>query len=235
MRPVWDEAGDAAIRMKVGVAERGDSHAVHAYWGLRLAYEQAGQNLTVWGKGACVPLLGYPKAGDFFKCQPHVDQTLKSIAGNKDIRFVAMVFRGKYLGVTPSDQALSDFSIALDQTMNLLTRSGKTIHYFLPIAEPGFDPRLCAGSLPFGRKPPHPCTIDLAQDRVQSQALVDAARSVLRRYPQVQIMDPNDAICQNGECPILQQSHSIFKDDNHLSFFGSNLIGQQLQLKAHSH
>jgi hypothetical protein len=74
----------------------------------------------------------------------------------------------------------------------------------------------------------------LAQDRVQSQALVDAARSVLRRYPQVQIMDPNDAICQNGECPILQQSHSIFKDDNHLSFFGSNLIGQQLQLKAHS-
>ena len=30
VRPVWNEAGETAIRMKVDVAERGDSYVVHA-------------------------------------------------------------------------------------------------------------------------------------------------------------------------------------------------------------
>jgi SGNH domain (fused to AT3 domains) len=35
----------------------GDSHAVHAFWGLAKAFDALGFNLAVRGKGACVPVM----------------------------------------------------------------------------------------------------------------------------------------------------------------------------------
>jgi hypothetical protein len=52
---------------------------------------------------------------------------------------------------------------------------------------------------------------------------------VLQRYPQVRVIDPNDALCENGVCPIVRDGHSMFKDENHLSYTGSLVVGRHIR------
>ena len=208
----------------------GDSHAVHAFWGLARALEPAHENLKVMGKGGCVPLLGFRQVPDLRNCQPEVDDTVRKIARDREVHKVLIIFRGRYLKEGASPKQVEAFRVALDRTVTLLASSGKQVHYFLPVAEPGFDPRLCLGTLPLGRKPPHVCEISLAEEEAATAVLRGVVRDVMERHPEVRVVDPNPAFCQDGVCPIVQQGHSVFKDDNHLSHFGSLLLGSRLRL-----
>jgi hypothetical protein len=204
----------------------GDSHAVHGFWGLAPAFEKIHQNLKVAGRGACVPFLGYTSPNNPYQCQPQVDEILGAVAKADQIRSVVFVFRGRYLNNNTSTTEVEDFKNAMAATLQMLIESNKSLYVFLPIAEPGFDPRLCAGSLPLGRRPPKSCEIDQERDNINARAINTALRQVLLKFPDVAVFDPNKFICSEGKCAIIQQDHSIFKDDNHLSHFGSQWIGR---------
>lgn len=206
----------------------GDSHAVHAFWGLAKAFNAQGLNLTVRGKGACVPVMAAPPGAGTSECERHMETTLRDIAGDTQVRAVALVFRGRYLTAQSSPQERQDFERKLDATLSLLQSAGKQVYYFLPVVEPGFDPRLCMGALPLGRKPPYPCVIDKTADDAKSEVVRSSAARVLARWPQVRVMDPNIIFCREGFCPILQDGHSIFKDDNHLSHSGSLKLAENI-------
>jgi GAF domain-containing protein len=210
----------------------GDSHAVHAFWGLAEALKATGDNLKVLGKGACVPFLHYSQGGDAVHCQPHIDNTLTSIVANPSVRKVMLVFRGRYLPADAGTADIQAFEQGLDATLQLLNKAGKQVYYFLPVAEPGFDPRLCVGSLPMGRKPPQACVIDHALSDQKSVVIREVAQRVTAKYPRVVLVDPNTVLCPDASCPLIQEGHSLFKDDNHLSQFGSLRVGRGLNLDA---
>jgi peptidoglycan/LPS O-acetylase OafA/YrhL len=204
----------------------GDSHALHAYWGLSQAFDRQGENLVLLGRGACIPFMDFTLDGNANQCQPHINEALSYVAGNPEITKVVLVYRGRYVSATTSPQVLDSFKAGLDHTLQKLTLAGKRVYYFLPIVEPGFDPRLCMGNLPLGRKPPFPCDIQRAQDDKKTAFLRAMVSEVSAKYPQVKLVDPNASICQNGICPMILDGHSVFKDDNHLSYFGSQAIGR---------
>lgn len=211
----------------------GDSHAVHAFWGLAKAFYVQGLNLAVRGKGACVPVMAATPGSGSSECERHMETTLRDIAGDTQVRAVALVFRGRYLTEQSSPQERQDFERKLDATLSLLQSAGKQVYYFLPVVEPGFDPRLCMGALPLGRKPPYSCVIDKSSDDAKSEALRTSAARVLSRWPQVRIVDPNTILCREGKCPILQDGHSLFKDENHLSQAGSMRLSESLNAANH--
>lgn len=206
----------------------GDSHAVHAFWGLSKAFDAQGLNLTVRGKGACVPVLPIKSADTVSECERHMESVLRDIAGDDKVRVVALVFRGRYLTEQSSPQDRQSFEEKLEGTLAWLQLSGKQVLYFLPVVEPSFDPRLCMGVLPLGRKPPFSCVIDKTADDAKSEAVRTSAARVLARWPFVRVVDPNTVLCRNGLCPILQDGHSIFKDENHLSYAGSVLLSESV-------
>lgn len=208
----------------------GDSHAVHAFWGLSSVFQNAGKNLKVVGRGACVPFLGYSSPGSRFRCQPDVDHILRAVADNSAVTTVVFAFRGRYLAEDATDHEVTQFSEAMRATLRLFRQSNKEVHFILPIVEPGFDPKLCVGQLPFGRVAPKSCDIDLLGDRQKSLKTRQAILSVAEEVGNLKIFDPNDVICREGKCPIIQDGHSLFKDDNHLSHYGSVLIGRQFRL-----
>mgnify|MGYP003346373366 CR=1 FL=1 len=142
---------------------------------------------------------------------------------------VLMVFRGRYFGLDPTSKQLTDFEAGLHRTMALMTASHKRVYYFMPVVEPGFDPRLCVGELPWGRKPPRACEIDQKNTTRTFETLRQVLQAVQTRYPNLQVIDPNVHICDNGLCPMFRDGHSLFKDDNHLSYYGSIWIGQKLK------
>ncbi len=199
----------------------GDSHAVHAFWGLAKAFDGQGLNLAVRGKGACVPVMAATPEANASECERHMEATLHDIAADSRVRAVALVFRGRYLNEKSSPHERQDFERRLDVTLALLESSGKQVYFFLPVVEPGFDPRLCMGALPLGRKPPYSCVIDKTSDDAKSEVVRTSAAHVLARWPQVSVVDPNTVLCHEGRCSILQDGHSMFKDDNHLSYSGS--------------
>jgi peptidoglycan/LPS O-acetylase OafA/YrhL len=205
----------------------GDSHAVHSFWGLAPAFEKIHQNLKVVGRGACMPFLDYTSPNNPYQCQPQVDQIIKTIAAAQSIQSVVFTFRGRYIHNNASTADIDSLKHAITATLRLLTTANKKIYIFLPVVEPGFDPRLCMGSLPWGRRPPKSCDIDQKQDQAKAQTFQVALKQVLQEFPNITIVDPNQFICKDGKCPIIQQGHSIFKDDNHLSYFGSQWIGSQ--------
>ncbi len=211
----------------------GDSHAVHAFWGLARAFDARGLNLAVRGKGACVPVMAAKSGTSASECERHMDTALHDIARDANVRAVALVFRGRYLTEQSSLQERQDFEGKLDATLSLLQSTGKEIFYFLPVVEPGFDPRLCVGALPLGRKPPYSCVIEKVSDDAKSETLRASAVRVLSRWPKVRLIDPNEKFCHQGLCPIIQDGHSIFKDENHLSEFGSEKLSEILNAAKH--
>lgn len=226
--PERDVCLQAHVDKPVSAVVLGDSHAVHAFWGLAKALDAQGLNLAVRGKGACVPVLALKQATAASSCEGHMEMTLRDIAADSRISTVALVFRGRYLAAQSSQQERNDFEEKLDATLALLQASGKQVFYFLPVVEPGFDPRLCMGALPFGRKPPYSCVIDKTADDAKSEAVRLSAARVLTRWPQVRVVDPNTQLCNEGHCPIMQEGHSIFKDENHLSQAGSMRLSESL-------
>ena len=208
----------------------GDSHALHAFWGLSAVLDSQGINLLLQGKGACVPLLSYVPSHDINHCQPDMNKTLHRLAQDPDIHHVFLVFRGRYLSAHADVLTISSFQEDMERTLALLTHAGKRVYLFQPVAEPGFDPRLCMGNLPMGRKPPFPCVIDRSTNDAQAATLLRIEASVLRKFPQVQWIDPNVGLCEQEECPLVQEGRSIFKDDNHLSIHGSYLSARGLKL-----
>jgi len=212
----------------VTAAVIGDSHAFHAYWGLAQALDQRGENLTAIGRGACVPFLGYFRDRDVDKCQPHVDAMLRYASETPSIQRVLLVFRGRYLPNDAPPENAKAFAAALDRTLQLMLAAHKSVYYFLPVAEAGFDPRLCIGQLPLGRQAPVACEISRNTDRDASALMRSTIAQVLKQYPQVHVIDPNDALCENDVCPIIRDGHSMFKDENHLSYSGSLFLGRHI-------
>lgn len=208
----------------------GDSHALHAYWGLAKAFDKQGENLILLGRGACVPFANFRPDGDPNHCQPHMDEALSYIANNPTIIKAVLVYRGRYLPENSSATAVNVFSSGLERTLEILTKAGKEVFYFLPVVEPGFDPKLCLGNLPFGRKPPFSCEILLAEDDEKSELLRSTVLGVLAKYPAVQVVNPNNYLCSKGICSLNQKGHSLFKDENHLSHFGSMIIGGEIDV-----
>ena len=210
------------------VAVIGDSHAFHAYWGLKNVFDQYQENVTLQGRGACLPLRDYIRGDDADHCQPHMNETLTWIEDQASIEKVILIFRGRYLPTHASIAEKEALSKAIERTISSLQAKGKKVYIFYPVAEPGFDPRLCVGSLPLGRKGPDACAISLTQDLDKRVDLMQLLSETKKKFPLTVFVDPSDYLCSEGLCPIIANSRSVFKDDNHLSFSGSLLLGRKL-------
>lgn len=208
----------------------GDSHAVHAFWGVSSAVAQQGGNLQARGRGACVPLLGIGKSNPPYFCQPAMDKLLINIANDTNIKRVFISFRGRYLPNTADLALIETFRTGLEATLHLFEQKGKKIVFFLPMVELGFDPKLCLGNLPFGRNNPHSCDIQEPNDRDLARVWLRVIEEVTSAHPYVTVFDPASVFCVNKVCPVIQNGHSILKDDNHLSQYGSRVLGEHLKL-----
>lgn len=208
----------------------GDSHAVHAFWGVSSTVAQQGGNLQTRGRGACVPLLGIGNGNPPYFCQPAMDKLLHNIANDTNIKRVFISFRGRYLPNTADLALIETFRAGLEATLTLFEQKSKKVVFFLPMVELGFDPKLCLGNLPFGRNNPYSCDIQESSDRDLARVWLRVIKEVTSAHPHVTVFDPATAFCVNKVCPVIQNGHSILKDDNHLSQYGSRVLGEYLRL-----
>jgi hypothetical protein len=227
------------------VALIGDSHAVHFFAGVATYVASTGGNLIALSGPGCVPFLGVRTRqvkGDPEICGGIVDRIFSSIDDHPQIKTVVIATRGpmtltgKPFGqdevpgrYIDSDQypdahgASELFSQGLEVTLKHLTSRKKEVVFIFDNPELGFNPELC-GDLSLVRKT-HP-TCKIAREQVEARNFEYRAlvTNVLSRYPTVKVIDTLKTFCDADYCYARKDEQLIYRDNNHLTRFGSMLL-----------
>jgi hypothetical protein len=210
----------------------GDSHAFSAYWGLVEAYGDQ-HVIKLIGQGACLPFLDGGKFGLYPTCNKNINEQIDWIANNTEVKTVFIFHRNRLLS-SPSDQA--EFESSAKKTFDKLLQFNKHVIYVYALPELNFEPRLCVGELPLGRKNPvNTCSYPLNRELERQLKYRSSMTSVLKKYPAVEVYDPATFLCPGGVCNALIENKVMFTDSNHLSESGSAMqaasIKKQITLK----
>jgi len=231
------------------VALLGDSHANHFFPGLAAEFQKRGENLVMLGAPGCPPLADIISryAGDADVCtQNSTSDALKEIAADPAIHTVVLAgywhlyitgtgFSGKFKNIPPwqiriKDNPLQDngrvFESEMGKTLALLAPSKKVI-VLKQAPELGFDPKTCAAVRPLALHNP---VCSLSREAV-APYLAEYERffdGVLEDFPGVTVWDPQEAFCDADTCLAMVDNKPLYRDEVHLSRFGSMFAGQRL-------
>jgi len=204
----------------------GDSHAFSAYWGIANAY---GNNHVVQliGQGACLPLVDAAKFGQYPSCSKNINEQIDWIASNPSVKTVFFVHRSRELA---SEDLRQGFEISARKTFDKLLGANKRVIYVYAVPELNFEPRLCVGELPLGRRNLiDSCVYSLDRELEKQSAYRSTIKKVLNDYPGVKTYDPANFLCPNGVCNAVIQNKVMFIDSNHLSESGSVMQGAAIK------
>lgn len=210
----------------------GDSHAFSAYWGLSKILNENGVEVSLTGKGACLPYGSLNIKEVSSSCAPIIDHQLKYIANKESIKKVIFSHRYAYLSDQSTKETFEKFEISMAQTFDMLLRANKQIIFLMPVPELRFDPRLCVGELPLGRsRPKNDCSYSLESELDRQFMVRQSILNILKHRPEIVVYEPSNFICPEGNCSLLIDGKIVFMDDNHLSESGSILQAVDLMNK----
>lgn len=214
------------------VAIVGDSHGADIFLGLSSqSYDNRGVAyfsvvcypfIGISGDESCnvvPPVMDYLLANDRVKTVILANYWVMRIA-NKTIRFQSE---------PENEDRLDVFAKLLDLTLKKLTAAGKEVIVAIDVPELDFPPAACLPSRPMSltkRLPDENCTI--VRDAAESSAKLYIAqmRRVLASYPNVQVWNPYDYLCNEKECLVARQGLLLFRDENHLTPAGTRWLFQ---------
>lgn len=116
------------------------------------------------------------------------------------------------------------YNIILSEIMNIIKDGGNKRKYLIigrPVST-SIDGFGClAGNSLLGYRLISNCISNEPSKEVEINKFL---RESLRNIPNVKFIDPNDALCQKGECVIIHNNEPIYTDGKHLSIFGSEIV-----------
>lgn len=225
----------------------GDSHANHLYPGLIQHTAITGGNLLNLGMGGCLHFLNNHNKvilNEEKNCQPFVDKALKVAISNPLVKtvFLAGSWRGnlmerkrtlrKMIGQKSPDIS-SNFEESMMDTLEALIRAEKEIVFVMDVPGLGFRPNGCI-ERPWrvtGALVKTPCAVLRTKVDEDGKLYINLTSKVLRKYPQVKIWDPLDALCDDSYCWAVKDGKMLYRDEGHLSESGSLYIGKRFHLQ----
>ncbi|MEC9369580.1 MAG: acyltransferase family protein [Pseudomonadota bacterium] len=227
------------------VALIGDSHAHHFFPGLAEAYISRGENLALLGSAGCPPLLeitsrvttggnDWCHKGNDFLAQVAASPSIHTVilAANWHLYMVGTRFsdapdKSPYwtIGDTSGGAGYAVFRRQLEATLRLLTGSGKTVILIKQIPEIDYNPRSClvrSRSFSVARA----CSIDAGLMRRYLDGYETDLDKILAAFPQVRVLNPAGLLCDAKECRGLHEGQPVYRDQVHLSRYGSRLVAR---------
>ena len=222
----------------------GDSYADQFNPGLQTEYATRNENLLLIGQAGCAPiqevriLASKRSAG----CEVFNATALNLLSATRSIHTVILAFRGPlYIsgtGFGPSDKwdvelvdtksadsAEQSFLQGLLRTAGGLTSAGKSVVVMLPTPELGFHPAYCL-QRPLGQKRVGDCAIKRDVVNRRQAATRRVVAKLVTAYPTVRVFDPLDVLCDESQCFAERDGRLLFRDDDHLSMAGSELVAR---------
>lgn len=233
----------------------GDSHSNSLFPGLSVELKNTQHNAMNLGRGGCPLLLGVEVIGkkSAHKCVEFTNETFQFLANNKTIKTVILTSRGasyisgRGFGDDPSEVSINEklvmegqsktasnrevFIQSLELTLQKLLSLQKNVIFVLDVPELGFDPRRCVEIHRFQEyftTPRDECGIEVATFKQRNLEYRNSVLQVLKKFPSVKIFDAASEICDSNWCSGTRDGRLLYRDDDHLSEFGSKLVARQL-------
>ncbi|MCD8339421.1 MAG: acyltransferase, partial [Burkholderiales bacterium] len=224
------------------VAFFGDSHGWHLAAGLNARkkdYVFLGQQGTPPLKGLVESDVEKVKPGE----QPNISLAYKKIVDNPNIKTVFLVARWnlflnkRYPYYWLEHKNIKDrktfFEVALEEVIQGLLNSGKKVILMYDVPEMEFRPEACVSSRPLAIfKIKRPCGISLEEAKRRAKQANSILQKVALKFKgRIEVYDPSQVLCPNGFCWSVKNNMAIYKDNNHLSNYGSKLLVDDLMSK----
>jgi peptidoglycan/LPS O-acetylase OafA/YrhL len=233
----------------------GDSHANHLYWGLASTLGKAGINLLQAASAGCVPLpeIMSDNNGQLSThCSAIIEPALDFAINSPDIKTIFLAGRwstfltGRELRKTKKqgeekilvegkyrpDLSRSDiFAQQMERLLQKLVASGKRIVFVYDIHELPYKASHCATWSPnpyITRQPKKDCFMPIDQVLTRDNEFRPQIEQSLAKFPQVIVLDPRQHLCDNTGCWGIENGQILFRDDDHLSYSGSLIVGEKL-------
>ena len=222
----------------------GDSHARALASAINLRAKQNGASGRIATRSACLPLISVGRPNDQ-QCRGFNTQVLSYLTTKPEIGTVILAGRwalsangSRYKREEGPDVRLIDtqvsennfrsntelFEIGLNRTIERLHQMGKKIVLVAPIPEVGFN-------VPASEFIAHITGRDVNQiiaprlnEYHERRAPVQKIFTQLAQQRQVRIVDPSILLCDKQRCIVTRDDTAMYRDDDHLSTFGSKQI-----------
>lgn len=154
---------------------------------------------------------------------PDRNNAIKNLIKSKEYKYV--VLAGEW-----SKDIYSKSINSLKESVKLVIDNGSIPILILdtPILSPNIN-NLCSlekQSLPFLFKA-NACQLEVRYVAQQQQAFTDLVKKIKTAYPQLVVIDPKKAICDDKHCNTEIDNTPIYADSNHLNYIGSELLGKE--------
>ncbi|QLE78685.1 acyltransferase [Francisella sp. Scap27] len=154
---------------------------------------------------------------------PDRNNAIKNLIKSKKYKYV--VLSGEW-----SKDIYSDYISSLKQSVKLIIDNGSIPILILdtPILSPSMN-NLCSlekQSLPFLFKE-NACQLDVNYVSQQQQSFINLVGKIKKDYPQLIVIDPKKALCNDKYCNTEIDNTPVYADSNHLNYIGSELLGKE--------
>lgn len=231
------------------IALLGDSHSNALYPGLAQLADVNDEVVVNFARGGCTPFFDVSsfERGKTDYCADYTNRALQFGVDNPSVRTIVLSSRGplyttgkgyneKYDWVVTSPDAPPGadfnevFEAGMRKTFSRLSKSGKTIIFVIDVPEMGFNPRACVPSRPWTitGKAKEPCGIPRSYYDQRSAAYRAIVQKVAASFPTVKIVDPSRTFCDEDFCWAMRDGKLAYRDDDHLSVYGSSIVAQQI-------
>lgn len=232
------------------IALWGDSHANVMFNALAAQAEAVGTSITFFGTAGCPPLKGVAVLN--FDCTDQSIADFNSIVGNDDFNIVIMIARysvfveGRSESLGPAERGEASpllFNPArpetipdrdaraalmrqqLAETVAGLRAAGKSVVLVYPIPETGYNiPRSMAQLAVLGDFNTDRIAPTLTQFFDRQRAVISALDSVGLNDQNIHRVHPANILCQADHCNVAISEGPLYRDDDHLSDLGAELI-----------
>jgi hypothetical protein len=118
------------------------------------------------------------------------------------------------------------FENQLTRTIELLTSAGKKVVLTTDTPKFGFDPQRCKFSHPLSGQ--SNCDESNESYRQVQSSYVPLMASVVKRSSSVGLIRLDDLFCDASVCRMAIDGRILFRDNNHVNVFGSQLAGAEV-------
>jgi peptidoglycan/LPS O-acetylase OafA/YrhL len=216
----------------------GDSHASALANGFGKNLKQYQLNLMHLGRIGCpyLPGVDWTKKKEASCAHyPDINNAYQYILEHPEIRHVVLAMRWKNYANDDTGRFSSKenselkgdklLHFALDKTIDKLTKAGKVVYLVQTV--PDVDVKKCVLRPLLPAK--HECNFDLTQYQQQSEKTEAVVKNLLQSYPEITYYRTTESLCSDkNHCSIIKNKMFLYKDSNHLSDYGAEVVTLQL-------
>lgn len=208
----------------------GDSHAEDLFPGLVNSRLKGGV-ISLSG-GSCQPFTGRISLNtDPEHCQDLIEGGLKFILSSAAIQNVVLTSRLSFTHLNFKDpQREAYYKKQLRKTLTALTGASKNVIFVFDRPELKFHVKDCLADLrPINfLKNSKSCDSDKSLHLISRKKFITFFNTILEDFPQVQVLDSLEIFCPDNKCFSEVHSRIMYRDQNHLSVHGSEVVGREI-------